>query len=87
MCCKHSLRRVFTERRSGSDVFFGVAASAHEVWAVGYPTIEHWDGRRWRSRRIKGVGFSDVGALSPHNVWAVGTTNRQRSVIYHYACA
>lgn len=83
----HSLRRVFTERRSGSDVFFGVAASGHEVWAVGYPTIEHWDGRRWRSRRIKGVGFSDVGALSPHNVWAVGATNRQRSVIYHYACA
>jgi hypothetical protein len=83
----HSLKRVLTEKHSGTSVFFGVAASGHEAWVAGYQKIEHWDGRHWRSSSIKGVSFTDVGALSPHNVWAVGATNRQRTVIYHYACA
>jgi hypothetical protein len=35
---------------------------------------EHWDGRRWTAvYDVPGVQLSDVTAISPNDVWAVGT--------------
>jgi len=62
--------------------------SAKDVWAVGYELDEdrrhrmlvlHWNGARWRVVPTPGVGeelestLVDVEALSPTDVWAVGT--------------
>ena len=60
------------------------AASAKDVWAVGYDSnrsrdkvlIEHWDGASWTiaPSPSPGVGaiLNDVAALGPKDVWAVG---------------
>jgi hypothetical protein len=74
------------------------ADSANDIWAVGgggyyncslgsqHPVL-HWDGQRWQSLSAgisldKGVLLS-VLALSPRNVWAVGTSGRQ-ALIEHW---
>ncbi|MFL5733291.1 MAG: S-layer homology domain-containing protein [Chloroflexia bacterium] len=72
-----------------SDWLNGVSAiSANDVWAVGYwedytvaggkrTLVEHWNGARWEIAPSPNVGDSSqfwaVSALSPHDVWAVGS--------------
>jgi hypothetical protein len=58
------------------------ATPAGDLWAVGYyrdfssihrTLIEHWDGTAWSIVSSPGQGsLSDVAALSPTDVWAVG---------------
>jgi hypothetical protein len=71
----------------GASFLTGIAAaSAHDVWAVGYyataspvrPLILHWNGRRWRIARTPRLGVrSDnlllgVAVAGKNSVWAVG---------------
>lgn len=53
----------------------GISADAsNDVWAVGGATILHWNGQSWSV--VPGpsrFGGDAVVALSPSNVWAVGT--------------
>jgi hypothetical protein len=61
-----------------------VAIAADDVWAVGYrkqgagyrPRIRHFDGTDWRT--ISGPDdynyLTSVAAVSPSDIWAVGTT-------------
>ena len=63
------------------------AVSAHNIWAVGYsisgsgeqPLIEHWDGTKWSILPSPNSGptaddaLDGVTAISPNNVWAVGS--------------
>lgn len=62
------------------------ATSGRDVWAVGNrdssghrsPLIEHWNGQRWSEALLEDPGLSGgylsgVVALSPRNVWVVGT--------------
>jgi hypothetical protein len=73
---------------AGQSILKGVAAdSATDVWAVGIANgaglVEHWNGQTWSvvpSPSIRGNpnnrgtgGLDAVTALSPTNVWAVGT--------------
>src|SRR5438876_657183 len=70
----------------GRDVLTGVAAtSSNDIWAVGnvvsntaQPLIEHWNGTSWRL--VPGPtpqlsGLRSVSAVSPGNIWAVGSFN------------
>jgi hypothetical protein len=77
---------------AGAEVLAGVSATAaNDAWAVG-SRIEHWDGNRWKV--VKKPAFRgylhDVLALSPTNVWAVGTIigklDKERPLILHYSC-
>lgn len=67
------------------------AASARDVWAVGYrdaegvyrSLVEHWDGGRWTIVRLPrlggpGNGLNAVGAAASGVVWAVGGSARAR---------
>jgi hypothetical protein len=63
------------------------ALSKNNVWAVGFfsdgtirhSLIEHWNGKAWKQFKAPvqgctpGDGLSSVTAISPANVWAVGT--------------
>jgi hypothetical protein len=77
------------------------ADSTSDVWAVGKtptglfttaPLIEHWNGTSWSvtpSAPESGNEVTAVDALSPTNVWAVGTLNPRgrgthHSVIEHW---
>jgi hypothetical protein len=74
-------------RLPGAEVFGVSGTSASDVWAVANiaddtkSVILHWDGSRWR--RVAGprglqranTALSDVVAISPHEVWAVGEYN------------
>jgi hypothetical protein len=48
--------------------------SAHDIWAVGYQAIRHWDGTTW-----SGVPFSAdsdlraVHGIATNDIWAVGS--------------
>ena len=68
---------------------FGVSAlSASNAWAVGWhdtgnfsqsqPMVQHWNGSVWRVMSTPAVAsqsfLSDVAAITPTNVWAVGGT-------------
>ena len=73
----------------------GVATlSATDAWAVGSqagpsgqyqatrPLVEHWDGRRWTVVPIPETGpgaLFAVSAVSPSDIWAVGTTYARNS--------
>jgi hypothetical protein len=69
---------------TGSFLTGVTAVSTNDVWAVGngttldtvVPLAEHWDGASWRlvatPTLSPGATFSDVAALGPHRVWAVG---------------
>lgn len=84
-----SIVRVPIPRAYRSALYAIDARAANDVWAVGsrtgarvptIPLVEHWNGRRWRVVRLpakrvpNGNGeFRAVHALSPRNVWAVGS--------------
>jgi hypothetical protein len=68
---------------SGSELVAVSAVSPSDVWAVGrsheatsvLPLIEHWNGVSWRiahGPRFSGE-LAGVFALTPRNIWAVGT--------------
>lgn len=76
---------------SGNNILGGLAAiSATDVWAVGwYQTepggpstalIEHWNGTNWGLVSSHGLGADSilysVSAVSPTDVWAVGSHGR-----------
>ena len=54
------------------------------TYSVSRPLLLHWDGIRWtRERRPQGIGeLSDVVAITPDDVWAVGSTEG-RTVAVH----
>jgi hypothetical protein len=73
-------------RPGSSNIFFGVAVSSCQAWAVGnYATgtgrlltlIEHWNGTAWKQQPSLNPGSSyntlaGVAATSATNAWAVG---------------
>ena len=63
-------------------------SSASDVWAVGYETILHYDGKSWSnvSSSLIGTGayLWGVWGTSPSNVWAVGYVNYAAPTILHY---
>lgn len=72
------------------------ATSSKDAWAVGSyfqggdkALVEHWNGSAWKIvlKGVKGGGLDAVAALSPTNVWAVGTVPRHhldRGLIEHW---
>jgi hypothetical protein len=62
------------------------------VWAVGdhLGLVLHWDGTRWRvawwnrSWITHGQGLSGVVAVSPLDVWVVGSESGSRSLAMHW---
>jgi hypothetical protein len=74
-----------------------VALSANDIWAVGnyagnimtggpIPLIEHWDGHHWKfisNPSTSGGGLSDIVALAPDNIWAVGG-NGSQTLVEHW---
>ncbi len=80
-------------REVRGGVLNGVTAlSPTNAWAVGYrfvsghhlrPLIEHWDGTKWSrqaspNRTEVGTDVLAASALSPKDVWAVGTAYGRR---------
>jgi hypothetical protein len=75
---------VATPNPAGRGFFTAVSAASHnDVWAIGtfggQPFTEHWNGSKWSIVPIKdptatnnNVVFTDVKAISPTNVYAVG---------------
>ncbi len=63
---------VFTSAGSLSAVS---ADSANDIWAVGGRTILHFDGANWSQVASPNLSATSVTALSPTNVWAVGTVS------------
>jgi hypothetical protein len=67
----------------------------NDIWAVGarivhngqFPDwstlIEHWDGSAWTAHYLPGDFLSDVVALAPDDVWAVGAAGAL-PLILHY---
>jgi hypothetical protein len=65
------------------DILFAVSAdAANDAWAVGTAgrgdnladEVLHWDGTAWKvTTAAAGMTISGIKALSPTNVWAVGT--------------
>ena len=84
------------------SILRGIAAtSPSDAWAVGntaaprspavHPLVEHWNGTRWSvvhspALRCRSCGLSAVAALSPANVWAVGSrgTSKDETLIVHW---
>jgi hypothetical protein len=56
----------------------------NDVWAAGYRALVSWNGARWKRTRVP-ADMTAIDALSPRNVWAVGTGSRT-AVIRHYSC-
>jgi hypothetical protein len=67
------------------------------VWATGGaeaggPLVEHWDGTRWHrvptpARAGRDAQLGGIGALSAHDVWAVGSVGqmpKQRMLVEHW---
>jgi hypothetical protein len=85
---------------SNANTLKGVMAlSRNNAWAVGYdidasmvgnrPLIEHWNGSQWSvvpSPIPEGGAFlSGVAAVSPHDIWAVGSSHRAgQALIEHW---
>jgi hypothetical protein len=74
-----------------------VAAVSHnDVWAVGdyfdatdtaRTLIEHWNGIQWLIVSSPDAGedfLTDVVAVGPHDVWAVGNTNSVNTLVLHW---
>jgi hypothetical protein len=75
--------------------------ASNDIWAVGWyasqatnnwaqPLVEHWDGTAWRVVESPALGTSSelhaVAAISPSDVWAVGTTyaTRYETLVLHW---
>jgi hypothetical protein len=57
----------------GSGVATAISAdSANDIWVVDGNTFLHFDGTKWSSV-ASAIGTTSVTALSPTNVWVVGT--------------
>lgn len=83
---------------SHRDVFLSdvAATSGQDVWAVGgqdntgynaYPIALHYDGTHWTTYQLPESGvFGAVSAISPNDVWAVGSDwiNQQAPLAYHW---
>jgi hypothetical protein len=80
---------------SEGDRFAGVDAnSTSKAWAThnggtGGSDIQRWDGRRWRIAhvfRLEESSLSDIAAVSPNDVWAVGSRSYlpERPLIVHW---
>jgi len=60
---------------AGVSFIRGISADAsNDVWAVAGPIILHWNGQGWNQVPAASTFSGDaVTALSPTNVWAVGS--------------
>lgn len=73
------------------------ASSPNDVWAAGTwytgkhyfrsPIVLHWDGSSWTQVQFPSIGLptslSGISALSPRDVWVVGTV-QSHSIAYHW---
>jgi hypothetical protein len=87
-----------TAALAGFGFLYAVAAiSAQDVWVTGGaeaggPLVEHWDGTRWHrvptpARAGRDAQLGGIGALSAHDVWAVGSVGqmpKQRMLVEHW---
>jgi hypothetical protein len=78
------------------NLFTAVAGSSpDDLWAVGthfdvsqpIPLAQHWDGSSWDiamtgEKKFHALQLSDVGALGPNDVWAVGSSYAGASSIH-----
>jgi hypothetical protein len=73
-----------SESMPGRNMLYAASvAGPDDVWAVGFylsdtyhPLIMHWDGNFWSiipSPDVPGQMLHDVEAITPNDVWAVGT--------------
>jgi hypothetical protein len=72
------------------------AVSRDDVWAVGYyfdntdpgrTLIEHWNGIQWLIVSSPDAGedfLTDVVAVGPHDVWAVGNSNSVNTLVLRW---
>jgi hypothetical protein len=75
-----------------SQEFTGVTAfGPHDVWAFGGPGAFpglgtwHFNGRTWtRVASGPGAGIVSASALSPSDMWAIGSINSPQDSIIHY---
>jgi hypothetical protein len=84
--------------RSGHGLADGSALSADDIWAFGGTDVAHWNGHAWSrtsvarllpaKQLLNGPAVVGVDALSPDNVYAVGSGNLEDeggpTVILHY---
>jgi hypothetical protein len=71
----------FTDASTGFADLGAVWGSApHDVWAVGYNMIVHWDGAQWLVSPANVGPLNGVWGSSRADVWAVG----QAGAILHY---
>ncbi len=63
-----------------------------DVWVAGYrgfanqrSLLAHWDGNRWSQVPGRSGIVLDLSALSPRDIWAVGS-NGSRSLVERFAC-
>ena len=65
-----------------------VWAAGSGITSVGRPTrilVEHWDGHRWRARRLPQTGFvNGLSASSNRDIWLVGQGSDFTPLILHY---
>jgi hypothetical protein len=59
------------------------ADSASDLWAVGGKTILHFNGTNWSQVASPSLSARSVTALSPTNVWAVGSVAAGTTGGYH----
>lgn len=67
------------------------ALAADNIWAVGNGEqaglIQHWDGRSWQTvanPSQPGAQFSDITALAPNDIWAVGMDGTNNGMFEHW---
>jgi hypothetical protein len=59
---------------AGGSIHAASALSAGNIWGLAAGVV-HFNGRTWRpvtNRALNAVAFTDILALSPRNVWALG---------------
>jgi len=82
---------------NASPLYSVSADAANDVWAVGYvgksrqssnTLIEHWNGTQWSVVPSANTGYIDVlygvTAMTPDNVWAVGSYNNEQDVLIEH---